>query len=126
MLMSFRNLVLSSAALCATAAFAEQKRVEVPFAFVARNHAYQAGAYVISINDSRSFVTLREIGKSSQPLTWIVFPGDTDPSHRKVSLTFDVTQSGNVLRTIQYQSLVTPNLNKKPKHGVESTTSVGE
>ena len=126
MLLSFRNLVLSSAALCATAAFAEQKRVEVPFAFVARNHAYQAGAYVISINDSRSFVTLREIGKSSQPLTWIVFPGDTDPSHRKVSLTFDVTQSGNVLRTIQYQSLVTPNLNKKPKHGVESTTSVGE
>jgi hypothetical protein len=126
MLMSFRNLVLSSAALCATAAFAEQKRVEVPFAFVARNHAYQAGAYVISINDTRSFVTLREIGKSSQPLTWIVFPGDTDPSHRKVSLTFDVTQSGNVLRTIQYQSLVTANLNKKPKHGVESTTSVGE
>ena len=126
MLMSFRNLVLSSAALCATAAFAEQKRVEVPFAFVARNHAYQAGAYVISINDSRSFVTLREIGKSSQPLTWIVFPGDTDPSQRKVSLTFDVTQSGNVLRTIQYQSLVTPNLNKKLKHGVDSTTSVGE
>jgi hypothetical protein len=126
MLMTFRNLVLSSAALCATAAFAEQKRVEVPFAFVARNHVYQAGAYAISINDTRSFVTLREIGKSSQPLTWIVFPGDTDPSHRKVSLTFDVTQSGNVLRTIQYQSLVTPNLNKKPKHGVESTTSVGE
>ncbi len=126
MLMSFRNLVLSSAALCATAAFAEQKRVEVPFAFVARNHAYQAGAYLISINDTRSFVTLREIGKSSQPLTWIVFPGDTDPSHRKVSLTFDVTQSGNVLRTIQYQSLVTPNLDKKPKHGMESTTSVGE
>ena len=126
MLMSFRNLVLSSAALCATAAFAEQKRVEVPFAFVARNHVYQAGAYAISINDTRSFVTLREIGKSSQPLTWIVFPGDTDPSHRKVSLTFDVTQSGNVLRTIQYQSLVTPNLNKKLKHGVDSTTSVGE
>ena len=126
MLMSFRNLVLSSAALCATAAFAEQKRVEVPFAFVARNHAYQAGEYVISINDARSFVTLREIGKSSLPLTWIVFPGDTDSSHRKVSLTFDVTQSGNVLRTIQYQSLVTTNLNKKPKHGVESTTSVGE
>jgi hypothetical protein len=124
--MSFRNLVLSSAALCATAAFAEQKRVEVPFAFVARNHAYQAGAYAISIDSTRSFVTLSEIGKASQPQTWLVFPGDTDPSHRKISLTFDVTQSGKVLRTIQYQSLVTPNLNKKPKHGVESTTSVGE
>jgi hypothetical protein len=126
MLMSFRNLVLSSAALCATAAFAEQRRVEVPFAFVARNHVYQAGAYAISLDDTKSFVTLREIGNTSQPLTWLVRPGDTDPSHPKVSLTFDVTQSGNVLKTIQYQTLVTPNLNKKPKHGVESTTSVGE
>jgi hypothetical protein len=126
MLISFRNLVLSSAALCATAAVAEQRRVEVPFAFVARNHVYQAGAYAISIDDSKTFVTLREIGNESQPLTWIVFPGDADPRHPKVSLTFDVSQSGKVLRTIQYQTLVTPNLNKKPKHGVESTTSVGE
>jgi hypothetical protein len=124
-LMSFRNLVLSSAALCATAAFAaEQKRVEVPFAFVAKNHVYQAGSYAISIDNTRSFVTLSEIGKTSQPLTWIVTPGDTDPSHPKVSLTFDVTRSGKVLRTIQYKTLVTPNLDKK--QAVESTTSVGE
>jgi hypothetical protein len=127
MLMSFRNLVLSSAALCATAAFAaEQKRVEVPFDFVVKNHAYQAGAYAISIDSTRSFVTLSEIGKSSQPLTWIVRPGNGDPSHPKYSLTFDVTQSGNVLKTIQYQTLTTPNLNKKPKQAVESITSVGE
>jgi hypothetical protein len=127
MLVSFRNLVLSSAALCATAAFAaEQKRVEVPFAFVARNHAYQAGAYAVSIDSTRSFVTLSELGRSSQPLTWIARPGDTDPNHPTVSLTFDVTKSGNVLRTIQYQTLTTPNLNKKPNQAVESSTSVGE
>jgi hypothetical protein len=123
MLMSFRNLVLSSAALCATAAFAaEQKRVEVPFGFVANNHAYQAGAYAISIDSTRSFVTLSEIGKSTQPLTWIVGAGAADPIHPKVSLTFDVTEAGNVLRTIQYQTLTTPNLDKKLKHTVESTT----
>ena len=127
MLMSFRNLVLSSAALCATAAFAaEQKRVEVPFDFVAKNHAYQAGAYAISIDDTRSFVTLREVGKTSRPLTWIVLPGNGDPSHPKVSLVFDVTESGKVLRTIQYQTLRTPNLNTKPKQAVERITSVGE
>jgi len=75
MLMSFRNLVLSSAALCATAAFAaEQKRVEVPFDFVVKNHAYQAGAYAISIDNTRSFVTLSQIGKSSQPVRWVVMP----------------------------------------------------
>jgi hypothetical protein len=127
MLLNFRNLVLSSAALCATAAFAaEQKRVEVPFGFVANNHAYQAGTYVVSIDNTSSFVTLSEIGKSSQPVTWIVGAGAADPIHPKVSLTFDVTQSGHVLRTIQYQTLTTPNLNKKPKHTVESTTSLGE
>ena len=126
MLMSFRNLVLSSAALCATAAFAEQRRVDVPFAFVARNHVYQAGAYAISIDDTKSFVTLREIGNTSQPLTWIVFPGDTDPRNPKVSLTFDVSGSDHVLRTIQYESFATPNLDGKPKHRVEGSTTIGE
>jgi hypothetical protein len=126
MLKSFRNLLLSSAALCATAAFAEQKRVEVPFDFVAKNHAYHAGSYTVSIDNTRSFVTLREIDKTSRPLTWIVFPGNGDASHPKISLLFDVTQSGKVLRTIQYQTWTTPNLDTKPKQAVERTWSVGE
>jgi hypothetical protein len=127
MLMSFRNLVLSSAALCATAAFAaEQKRVEVPFAFVAKNHAYQAGAYTIAVDSTNSFVTLSEIGRSSQPLTWILVPGDGDLNHPKVSLTFDVSGQQHVLRTIQYESFATPNLDKKPKYRVEGSTTIGE
>jgi hypothetical protein len=127
MLMSFRNLVLSSAALCATAVcVAEQKRVEVPFGFVANNHAYQAGAYAVSIDESRSFVTLSEIGRSSHSLMWIISPGAVDPRHPKVSLTFDVTRSGKVLRTIQFQTLITSNLDKNPKHTVEGSTSPGE
>jgi hypothetical protein len=125
--MSFRNLVLTSAALCATAAFAaEQKRVEVPFAFVAKNHAYQAGAYTISVDSTNSFVTLTEIGRASRPLTWILVPGDGNLDHPWAGLTFDVTRSGNVLRTIQYQSSSTPNLDKKPKHRVEGATTIGE
>jgi hypothetical protein len=124
--MSFRNLVLSSAALCATAALAaEQRRVEVPFAFVAKNHAYQAGAYTISVDSTNSFVTLTAIGKANRPLTWILVPGDGNPAHPRASLTFDVTRSGNVLRTIQYQTLSTPNLDK-PKDRVEGAATVGE
>ena|ERR1700761_6456524 len=126
MLMSFRNLVLASAAFCATAAFAaEQKRVEVPFNFVAKNHAYQAGTYAISIDSTRSFVTMSEMGRTSQPLTWIVRPGDGDPAHPIVSMTFDKSQSGNVLQAIQYQTLTTPSLNKRSKQDAE-TTVVGE
>ena len=124
---SFRNLVLSSAALCATAAFAaDQKRVEVPFAFMAKNHAYQAGAYTIAVDSPNSFVTLSEIGRASQPLTWILVPGDGNLTHPKVSLTFDVSGQQHVLRTIQYESFATPNLNKQPKYRVEGSTTVGE
>jgi hypothetical protein len=127
MLMSFRTLVLSSAALCATAAFAaEQRRVEVPFAFVAKNHVYQAGAYTISVDSTDSFVTLTEVSKVSRPLTWILEPGDGNLDHPRTSLTFDVTRSGNVLRTIQYQMWSTPNLDKKPKDRVEGATTIGE
>jgi hypothetical protein len=124
---SFRNLVLSSAALCTTAAFAaEQKRVEVPFSFVAKNHAYQAGSYTIGVDREMCVVTLSEAGRSSQSLMWIIVPGAVDPNHPKVSLTFDVSGQQHVLRTIQYGTFATPNLNKKPKYRVEGSTIVGE
>src|ERR1700761_1454702 len=103
MLLRFRNLLLTSAALCTTAAFAaEQKRVEVPFSFVAKNHIYHAGPYAVSVDWTRSMVTVSEIGKNRHPLTWIMMPGDSDPQHSKVSLTFDVTGTDHFLRTIRY------------------------
>ena len=126
MLMRFRNLVLLSTALCTTAAFAaEQKTVNVPFSFVAKNHAYGAGSYTVAVDWSKSVVTLSKIGKPSQPLIWIMVPaanGD-DP---KVSLTFDVAGADHVLRTIRYDKFATPNLDAQPKHKVESITTIGE
>ena len=127
MLASFRNLVLISAALSTTAAFAaEQRRVEVPFSFVAKNHAYQAGSYTVSVDWARSMVTLNQIGKPSHPLIWIVMPGPSGPDPSKVSLTFDVAGPDYVLRTIRYEKYITPNLNARPKHTVETTTTIGE
>ena len=127
MLSTFRNLVLISAALSTTAAFAaEQRRVEVPFSFVAKNHAYQAGSYTISVDWSKSMVTLRQIGKPTQPLVWIVVPGPNGPDPSKVSLTFDVAGPEHVLKTIRYEKYVTPNLDTRPKNAVETTTTIGE
>jgi hypothetical protein len=120
--MRFRNLVLSAAALCTTAAFAaELKTVDVPFSFVAKNHAYEAGSYTVAVDWTRSMVTLRKAG--SEPLTWVIVPADNG---NKVSLTFDVAGSDHVLRTIRYEAFATPNLDPQPKHRVESTTTVGE
>ncbi len=122
MLMRFRNLVLLSATLCTTAAFAsELKTVKVPFSFVAKNHAYEAGSYTVAVDWQRSMVTLSKPG--SEPLTWIIVPAE---SGNKVSLTFDVAGSDHVLRTIRYETFATPNLDPQPKHAVESTTTIGE
>lgn len=127
MLSSFRNLVLISAALTTTAAFAaEQRRVEVPFSFVAKNHAYQAGSYTVSVDWSKSMVTLRQIGEPTQPLVWIVVPGPNGPDPSKVSLTFDVAGPEHVLKTIRYEKYITPNLDTRPKNAVETTTTIGE
>lgn len=127
MLASFRNLVLMSAALSTTAAFAaEQRRVEVPFSFVAKNHAYQAGSYTVSVDWSKSMVTMSKIGKPSQPLMWIVVPGPNGPDPSKVSLTFHVAGSEHVLQTIRYENYITPNLDTRPKNTAETTTTIGE
>ena len=127
MLSSFRNLVLISAALSTTAAFAaEQRRVEVPFSFVAKNHAYQAGSYTVSVDWAKSMVTLSQVGKPSQPLMWVVMPGPNGPDPSKVSLTFDVAGPQHVLKTIRYEKYITPNLDARPKHAVENTTTIGE
>jgi hypothetical protein len=122
MLMRFRNLVLLSAAVCSTAAFAaDVKRVEVPFSFVAKNHAYAAGSYSVAVDWTRSMVTLSKAG--SEPLTWIIVPAENG---NKVSLTFDVAGPDHVLRTIRYEAFATPNLDSRPKHAVEATTTIGE
>ena len=126
MLMRFRNLVLLSAALCSTAAFAaEQKTVNVPFNFVAKNHAYRAGDYTVTVDWAKSLVTLSTMGKPNQSLMWILLPGPND-SHPKTSLIFDVAGSDHVLRTIRCDGFATPNLDRHPKRSVEATTTVGE
>jgi hypothetical protein len=126
MLMRFRNLVLVSAALCTTAAFAaEQRTVKVPFSFVAKDHAYAAGSYTVAVDWERSLVTLRRIGKPSQPLMWIMLPAENG-GQPKVSLTFDVAGREHVLRTIRYERFATPNLDRQPRHKVDETTTIGE
>jgi hypothetical protein len=126
MLMRFRNLVLLSAALCTTAAFAaEQETVKVPFSFVAKNHVYGAGSYTVAVDWAKSVVTLNKIGKPSQPLIWIVVPA-ANGSHPKASLTFAVDGSDHVLRTIQYGTFATPNLDTQTKRKGEGTTTIGE
>jgi hypothetical protein len=122
-----RTFVLSSAALCSTAAFAaSQVRVDVPFNFVVKNHTYQAGAYKVEIEATKSLVTLRKINDPVQSMTWIVGPSEDDKNPLKVRLTFDTVGEDSVLRTIQFGGLTTPNLDAHPKHKAGASRIVGE
>ena len=104
-MLSFRNLVLSAAALCSTAAFAaNQTRLDVPFSFKVKNHSYQAGSYTVAIDPQRSAMTLNNIDKPSQGLMWIVGPGVYDANEPAVRLTFDVIGGDHMLRTVQFGS----------------------
>jgi hypothetical protein len=98
--------------------------VDVPFSFVAKHHAYKAGSYTVAVDWTRSVVTLSKVGTPSQPLVWIMVPAGNNQS--KVSLTFDVAGQEHVLRTIQYQTHATPNLDTRSKHKVEASTTIGE
>jgi hypothetical protein len=127
MRLNLRTLVLSSAALCSTAAFAANEvRVNVPFNFVAKNHIYQAGAYKVVIEPEHSVVTLRKVEDPSQSGTWLVGPGDSQGNLPKVRLTFDGIGQNMVLRTIQYGRLTTRNLDEQSKHKVGEIRIVGE
>jgi hypothetical protein len=126
-MLSFRNLVISAAALCSTAAFAaNQTRLDVPFSFKVKNHSYQAGSYTVAIDPQRSAMMLNNIDKPGQGLMWIVGPGVYDAKEPAVRLTFDVIGGDHMLRTVQFGGVITPNLEGRPKHKVESTTIIGE
>jgi hypothetical protein len=127
MRLSLRTLVLSSAALCSTTAFAaNQVRVNVPFNFVVKNHVYQSGAYKVVVEPAKFTVTLSRINDPVQSLIWIVRPAADDKDPLKVRLTFDTIGQDSVLRTVQFGGLTTPNLDAHPKNKVGGTRIVGE
>ncbi len=127
MRLTLRTLVLSSAALCSTAAFAaNQVQLDVPFNFTVKNHAYRSGAYKVEIEPAKSIVTMRRIDDPVQSMTWLVRPANDDKNPLKVRLTFDKVGEDSVLRTIQFGGLTTPNLDTHPKHKVGATRIVGE
>ena len=124
---SLKSLILSSAALCASTAFAaNQVQMDVPFNFVVKNQVYQAGTYKVEVTPERSLVILSNTTEPVRQLMWLVVPADRAANHAKVRLTFDVIGQDKVLRTIQYGGLTTPNLDARPKHDVEATRIVGE
>jgi hypothetical protein len=121
---TLKSLVLSSAALCATAAFAaNQARVDVPFSFTAKGQSFPAGSYAVALDSNQNIVTMASNADTTKHISWNVEPADRIGAPALVK--FDQVGSDFALRSIQVGARVTPNLDPQTKRGVSATTSIG-
>lgn len=115
----FRKIVMAAAVaafatLAATTANAENK-VNVPFSFKVDGKTLPAGTYHVSHDSTGAFVTLRD-ADSTKSFTWLLTPGLPDGTSKKIALRFDDRDGGHVLQAIQYESLITPRIDKARKN----------
>ena len=123
MRVAVKSFLFSSAAFCATAAFAaNHARVDVPFSFTAKGHSYPAGMYDVELDGNQCFVTLASRVDLGKQIRWSV--GPAEPAYIYAVVTFDQTGNDHALKTIQFGNKITPNLDKHPKQGISATTSI--
>ena len=94
-----RTVVLSSAALWATAAFADTRaRVDVAFSFLVQGQSFPAGNYDVVMDDNQKFITLSSETNLAKITTMVL--GPADPAKAPAVLRFDVFMGEHSLRTI--------------------------
>jgi len=124
MRLTFKSLVITSAAFCATAAFAaNHARVEVPFSFTAKGVSYPAGTYDVTMDSNTNFVTLSSETSPSKHITWGV--GPAEKAQAPAVVRFDQSGSDYSLKNVQFGQRVTPTLDRDSKRGVAATLSIG-
>ena len=109
-----RLLVLAPVLLAALAFMPQQASaavLHVPFDFAVSGRVLPAGNYSVNRDSKGTFVVLTTPdGKRS--FNWLIGPGDPDPNQQGIKLRFDSTKSGYALRSIQYSSMITRQLDK--------------
>jgi len=106
---TFRNIILSAAVVCATAAYSQSAtRVNLPFDFTAARQHFHGGYYDVIMDADHGFITLVSEEKVTKRIRLIVGARDADgPS---TLLRFDVCGEEHVLRNIQMDKQVSTNL----------------
>src|ERR1700677_4998528 len=113
----FRALILTSAALCASAAFAaDQAKVTIPFNFETKGVAFPAGTYTATLDMNRNVLHLQNMQEPSDSLMWVVSPADETAISARIVLNFDGLGNTYKLRTVQLGSRITPRLDAPSKH----------
>jgi len=114
MRLSLHSLVLAPVLLAAavvTPQHASAAVLHVPFAFTVAGQSLPAGDYKVVRDQSGTVITL--VATDQKSFNWLLGPGDPDPGTQGVTMRFDNTNSGYALRSIQYNALITRQLDKK-------------
>jgi hypothetical protein len=112
-----RCIVLASGIILAISlttktANAETRIVNLPFNFSIDGEIFPSGAYSIERAWRTGSVTLKN-EDASRSFTWGLGPGDPAPTDTRVVLRFDKIGHSYALRSVQFESMITPRLDKK-------------
>lgn len=107
----------------ARTANAETRNITVPFDFSVNGKICPPGNYSVELGLYGGFVTLKK-KDGSQSFTWILFPGDPAPTDARIVLRFDLIGQSHALRTVQFESLITPRLDKKAMRNEQLSAQV--
>lgn len=111
------SVVLTTASLCATAAFAAtQAKVNIPFNFESQGHAFPAGQYVATLDVNQNVLALRSTSDASVSARWAVGPADYKPNDEKLVVKFDGLGESHTLRSLQLGPRITSRLDAPSRH----------
>lgn len=112
-----RSLVLTSAALVATAAFAADRAVvNVPFNFESHGHAFPAGQYQISLDSHENVITMSNMTNTAQTVMWNASPADYAAGAPICRVKFDDAGYTHELHSVQLSTRITSVLDAPAKH----------
>jgi hypothetical protein len=121
-----RNMILASAVV-ATAALASTSAMaatlKVPFAFMVGSKQCPAGLYTVQRGINSGVVTVSS-PDGSRNFTWVLRPGEPDPSENAVILNFQAQGQTHVLASVQYGSKVASPVTRKSRRTEYPTVSV--
>jgi hypothetical protein len=111
-----RALVLTTAAICASAAFAADRAVvNIPFNFENHGKVYPAGTYAAALDLNMSRLTLHNTADPRLNLSWVTSPADYDANEKVLRLKFNNLEGTKQLHTIQLGSRITSVLDAPAK-----------
>jgi hypothetical protein len=114
---TIRNFILASAAIgtavLATNTARAAALVTVPFTFNVAGRNCPAGLYSLNRNLSNGTLTLSSFD-GSRTFIWLAGPGP-GPYDTRVALHFDKMGQTHTLQSVQYGTVITPQLDKRTK-----------